>query len=46
MHIYNRYFKFLACIGCFVLFTNIKKGYGTSFQCRFYVYFFHKNVSY
>ena len=46
IHIYNTYFKFLACIGYFVLFINIEKGYGTSLWCRFYVYFFHKNVSY
>ena len=35
--------KSLTCIGCFGLFTNIKKGYGTSFCCRFFAYLFHKN---
>ena len=34
-------------IGCFELFTKIKKGYNdTSCQCIFSVYFFHKNFPY
>ena len=40
------YLKFLECSCCFVLFIKIKKGYGTSFQCRFCVYLFNKNVPY
>ena len=38
--------EFLACNGCFGLFTKIKKGSGTSFWCTFSVWFFHKNVHY
>ena len=38
--------EFLAYTGCFWLFTNIKKGFGTSFWCTFSIYFFHKNVPY
>ena len=38
--------EFLACSGCFGLFTKIKKGCGTSFRCTFSVWFFHKNVPY
>ena len=38
--------EFLACNGCFGLFTKIKKGSGTSFWCTFSVWFFHKNVPY
>ena len=34
--------KSLARTGCFKLFTKIKKGYGTSFQCRFTAYLFYK----
>ena len=40
------FLKFFPCIGCFGLYTKIKKGYGNSFQCRFSAYFFHKNVSF
>ena len=35
--------EFLACNGCFGLFTKIKKGSGTSFWCTF-AWFLHKNV--
>ena len=35
-----------AYIGCFGLFNEIKKGYGTSFQWKFSVFFFHKYVPY
>ena len=38
--------KFLACNGCFELFTKMKKGSGTSFWCTFSAWFFHKNVLY
>ena len=38
--------EFLACNGCFGLFTKIKKGSGTSFWCIFSAWFFHKNVPY
>ena len=38
--------EFLACNGCFRLFTKIKKGSGTSFQCTFFCILFHKNVLY
>ena len=38
--------EFLACKGCFGLFTKIKKGFGTSFWCTFSAWFFHKNVIY
>ena len=38
--------EFLACNGCFGLFTKIKKGSGTSFWCTFSAWFFHKNVPY
>ena len=38
--------KFLKCVGCFGLFTKIKKGYGTSFYCRFSAYLFHKSFPY
>ena len=36
--------KFLACDGCFGLFTKIIKRSGTSFCCIFSAWFFHKNV--
>ena len=36
--------EFLACNGCFELFTKIKKGSGTSFWWTFSAWFFHKNV--
>ena len=38
--------EFLACNGCFGLFTKIKKGSGTSFWCTFSAWLFHKNVPY
>ena len=38
--------EFLACNGCFGLFTKIKKGSGTSFWCTFFAWFFHRNVTY
>ena len=38
--------EFLACIGCFGLFTKIKEGSGTSFWNTFSACFFHKNVPY
>ena len=38
--------EFLACSGCFGLFTKIKKESGTSFCCTFSAWFFHKNVLY
>ena len=34
--------EFLACNGCFGLFTKIKNGSGTSFWCTFSAWFFHK----
>ena len=34
------YFKFLACTGCFALFTKTKKGYGAYFLYTFSI----KNV--
>ena len=37
---------FLACNGCFGLFTKIIKRSGTSFCCIFSAWFFHKNVLY
>ena len=36
--------EFLACNSCYGLFTKIKKGSGTSFSCKFFAQFFHKNV--
>ena len=36
--------EFLACNGCFRLFTKIKREPGISFWCTFYAWFFHKNV--
>ena len=38
--------EFLACNGCFGLFSKIKKGSGASFWCIFSAWFFHKNVPY
>ena len=38
--------EFLACNGCFGLFSKIKKGSGASFWCTFSAWFFHKNVPY
>ena len=38
--------KFLACNGCFGLFTKIIKRSGTSFCCTFSAWFFYKNVLY
>ena len=38
--------EFLACSGCFGLFTKIIKRYGTSFCCTFSAWFFFKNVLY
>ena len=38
--------EFLACSGCFRLFTKIKKEPGTSFCCIFAVWLFHKTVPY
>ena len=38
--------EFLACNGCFGLFTEIKTGYGTSFRWTFSAWFFYKNVPY
>ena len=38
--------KFLACNGCFVLFSKIKKGSWTRFWCTFSAWSFHKNVPY
>ena len=37
---------FLACHGCFGLFTTIKKGSGTSSWSTFSAWFFHKSVPY
>ena len=37
---------FLACNGCFGLFSKTKKGSGTSFWCTFSAWFFHKNIPY
>ena len=36
--------EFLACNGCFGLFSKIKKGSGASFWYTFSAWFFHKNV--
>ena len=38
--------EFLACNGCFGLFSKIKKWSGASFWCTFSAWFFHKNVPY
>ena len=38
--------EFLACNGCFGLFSKIKKGSGASIWCTFSAWFFHKNVPY
>ena len=38
--------EFLACNGCFGLFTIFKKGSGASFCCTFPAWLFHKNLSY
>ena len=38
--------EFLACNGCFGLFSKITKGSGASFWCTFSAWFFHKNVPY
>ena len=38
--------EFLACNGCFGLFSKIKKGSGTSFWCIFSAWFCHTNVLY
>ena len=38
--------EFLACNGCFGLFTKIKKGSGASFLWTFSAWFFYKNVPY
>ena len=38
--------EFLACNGCFGLFSKIKKGSGTSLWCTFSAWFFHKNIPY
>ena len=38
--------EFLACNGCFGLFTKIKNGSLTSFWCTFSAWFFQKNVLY
>ena len=38
--------EFLACSGCFGLFTKIKKEPRTSFQYKFPTWLFHKNISY
>ena len=38
--------EFLACNGCFGLFTKIKKRSGTTFWCTFSAWFFDKNVLY
>ena len=40
------YLKFLECSCCFMPLIKIKKGYGTSFQRRFCVFFSNKNVPY
>ena len=37
---------FVACIGCFGLFAEIKKGSRTSIQATLSLDFFHKNVAY
>ena len=37
---------FLACNGCFGLFSKTKKGSGTSFWCTFSAWFFHKSIPY
>ena len=36
--------EFLACNGCFGLFTKIKWGSGNSIWCTFSAWFFHKNL--
>ena len=38
--------EFLACSGCFGLFTKIKEGSGASFWGTFFASFFRKNLSY
>ena len=38
--------EFIACNGCFGLFSKIKKGSGAGFWCTFSTWFFHKNVPY
>ena len=38
--------EFIACNGCFGLFTKIKKESETSFWCTFSAWLFHKNVPY
>ena len=38
--------EFLACNGCFALFTKIIKRSGTRFCCTFSAWFFYKNVLY
>ena len=38
--------EFLACNGCFGLFSWIKKESGASFWCTFFAWFFHKNFPY
>ena len=38
--------EFLACSGCFGLFSKIKKESGASFWCTFSALFFHKDVHY
>ena len=38
--------EFVACSGCFGLFTKIKKEFGTIFCCTFSAWFLHKNVPY
>ena len=38
--------EFLACNGCFGLFTKIRKWSGTRFWWTFCAWFFHKNVPY
>ena len=38
--------EFLACNGCFGLFSKIKKGSGASFWCTFSAWFSHRKVPY
>ena len=38
--------EFIACNGCFGLFTKIKRRCGTGFWCTFSAWFFHKNIFY
>ena len=38
--------EFIACNGCFGLFTKIKRGSGTNFWCTFCAWFFHQNDFY